>query len=54
MGGPNGSGEAPTDRPEPPEMDGNAPVMGGLLAELLENEIITQSEYDALIAAQAK
>ena len=54
MGGPNGSGEAPTDRPELPEMDGNAPVMGGLLAELLENEIITQSEYDALIAAQAK
>ena len=54
MSGPNGSGEAPTDRPEPPEMDGNAPVMGGLLAELLENEIITQSEYDALITAQAK
>lgn len=54
MGGQNGSGEAPTDRPEPPEMGGDAPVMGGLLAELLENEIITQSEYDALIAAQAK
>lgn len=47
MSGPKSSGEAPTDRPEPPEM-------GGLLAELLENEIITQSEYDALIAAQAR
>ena len=54
MGGPNGSGEAPTDLPEPPEMDGDAPVMGGLLTELLENGIITQSEYDALIAAQSK
>ena len=54
MGGPNSGGEAPTDRPELPEMDGDAPVIGGLLAELLENEIITQSEYDALIAAQAK
>ena len=54
MGGPSGSGEAPADLPEPPEMDGDAPMMGGLLAELLENEIISQSEYDALIEAQAK
>ena len=54
MGGLNGSGEAPADLPEPPEMDGDAPVMGGLLAELLENEIITQSEYDSLITAQTK
>lgn len=54
MGGPNGSGEAPADLPEPPEMDGDAPMMGCLLEELLANEIITQSEYDALIAAQTK
>ena len=36
-------GEKPTDAPE---------MGGGLLADLLKDNIITQAEYDALIAAQ--
>ncbi len=47
------SGEKPEGLPEMngevPEMDGAAP--GGLLADLLEDGVITQSEYDAIIAA---
>lgn len=34
-----------------PEMNGQKPDEGGLLAELLENNVITQEEYDALTAA---
>ena len=34
-----------------PEMNGQKPAEGGLLAELLENNVITQEEYDALTAA---
>ena len=29
-----------------------APATGGLLMELLDAEVITQAEYDALLAAQ--
>ena len=50
--------EKPAENQTPPEKpDGekpaDAPEMGGgLLADLLKDEIITQAEYDALIAAQ--
>ena len=58
-------GEAPADLPEPsetegemPEFDGEAPALDGenplaegLLKDLLEAEVITQAEYDALVAA---
>ncbi len=44
------------EKPEgTPEMNGQAPevsAMGGLLKDLLAAEVITQTEYDALIAAQ--
>ena len=39
------NGEKPVDLPE-----GQAPAEGGLLADLLKDGIITQAEYDALIA----
>lgn len=38
-----------------PEMNGQAPAapaMGGLLKDLLDADVITQAEYDALVAAQ--
>lgn len=65
-GMPEISGEQPVDGQTPPElpdsgkpegmpgMDGQAPeapAMGGLLKELLDAEVITQAEYDALAAA---
>ena len=62
------NGEKPADLPEgqapetqAPETgtekpadaaNGQAPAMGGLLADLLKDEIITQAEYDALLSAQ--
>lgn len=46
------------DLPEPPAMNGEAPVfdgedpmISGLLTDLLEDGVITQSEYNALVAA---
>ena len=51
-------GEKPAEGQTPPEKPagekpGDAPVMGGgLLADLLKDSIITQAEYDALLAAQ--
>ncbi|MCR5173057.1 MAG: hypothetical protein K6C09_00300 [Oscillospiraceae bacterium] len=48
------NGEAPSDLPDLSEMDGAAPVMGGLLNELLAEGIMNQSEYDALCEASAK
>ena len=61
---PEMNGERPSDLPEMngekpanlPEMngtqpaEGGAPVMGGLLADLLKDGIITQSEYDAILS----
>lgn len=54
-------GETPVDLPEPPEFDGEAPefesenpMINGLLNDLLEAGVITQAEYDALVAAIAK
>ena len=54
MDGQAPNGEAPSDLPDLSEMDGAAPVMGGLLNELLAEGIITQAEYDALCEATAK
>lgn len=65
---PEMNGEAPADLPEPPEMNGEAPefdgkapefdaensFVNGLLNDLLEAEVITQAEYDALVAALSK
>lgn len=54
---PEMSGEKPVDGQTPPEKPegekpADAPGMGGgLLADLLKDGIITQAEYDALIAA---
>ena len=56
---PEMNGEKPENLPEMnggqsgdmPEMNGQKPAEGGLLAELLENNVITQEEYDALTAA---
>lgn len=59
---PQMNGEQPSGRPggQPPQMNGQmpaapaqgeAPAMGGLLDDLLKDGIITQEEYDALIAA---
>ena len=63
---PEMNGELPADGQTPPELpDGEkpegmprmngqapeAPAMGGLLAELLDAEVITQAEYDALVDA---
>lgn len=46
------------DLPEPPAMNGEAPVfdgedpmISGLLTDLLEDGVITQSEYNALVTA---
>ncbi len=45
--------EKPTEGQTQPEKPADAPGMeGGLLADLLKDGIITQAEYDALIAAQ--
>jgi len=67
-GMPEMNGEQPVDGQTPPELpDGEkpegmpgmnsqapeAPTMNGLLKELLDAEVITQAEYDALSAAQA-
>ena len=55
---PEMSGEKPVDGQMPPEKpEGEKPadvpeMGGGLLADLLKDGIITQTEYDALIAAQ--
>ena len=55
---PEMDGEKPVEGQTPPEKpDGERPadapgMGGGLLADLLKDSIITQSEYDALIAAQ--
>ncbi len=54
MNGQAPNGEAPSDLPDLSEMDGAAPVMGGLLNELLAEGIITQAEYDAMCEATAK
>ena len=58
MNGQAPSGDAPADLPELPEMNGEFHEMegatsakGGLLNDLLNNGIITQAEYDALIEA---
>jgi hypothetical protein len=50
-------GKLSEDQTPPEKPDGEKPadapgVGGGLLADLLKDEIITQAEYDALIAAQ--
>ena len=48
-------GEAPADLPEmngEEPAEGEAPATGGLLSDLLKDGIITQSEYEALAAAQ--
>ena len=65
---PEMNGEQPADGQTPPElpdgekpegmpgMNGQAPevhTMNGLLKELLDAEVITQAEYDALSAFQA-
>ena len=64
-GGEAAEGESPADLPEPPEkegempefdgeapaLDGENPLAEGLLKDLLEAEVITQAEYDALVAA---
>ena len=63
---PEMNGEKPADLPEMngekpadlPEMNGEKPAEsetpehGGLLADLLKDGVITQTEYDALVAAQ--
>ena len=55
-------GQTPPERPSGekpegmPEMNGRAPeapATSGLLKELLDAEVITQAEYDALLVAQA-
>ncbi len=52
---PEMNGEKPADLPE---MNGEKPAEsetpehGGLLADLLKDGVITQTEYDALVAAQ--
>ncbi len=65
MNGQAPDGEAPADLPERPEFDGEAPefdgetpeidfensILNGILNDLLEAEVITQEEYDALVAA---
>ena len=58
MNGQAPSGDAPADLPELPDMNGEFPEMegatsdkGGLLNDLLNDGIITQAEYDALIEA---
>ena len=58
MNGQAPSGDATADLPELPDMNGEFPEMegansarGGLLNDLLNNGIITQAEYDALIEA---
>ena len=58
MNGQAPSGDAPADLPELPDMNGESHEMegatsakGGLLNDLLNNGIITQAEYDALIEA---
>ena len=48
------NGEKPANLPEmngTQPAEGGAPVMGGLLADLLKDGIITQSEYDAILSA---
>ena len=64
---PDMNGEKPTDGQTPPElpdgekpeglpgMNGKAPeaAMDGLLKDLLDAEVITQVEYDALVTARA-
>ena len=52
--GQTSEGNTPPDRPELPEMKGEAPVKEGLLNDLLSNGIITQIEYDALSEAITK
>ena len=47
------NGNAPSDRPELPEMNGEGPA-GGLLDDLLNSGIINQTEYDALSEAAAE
>ena len=50
---PEMNGEKPADLPEmngTQPAEGGAPVMGGLLADLLKDGIITQSEYDAILS----
>ena len=44
---------APADLPERPEMDGEGHFGGGLLKDLLDNEIITEEEYTAICEAIA-
>ena len=55
VGAPEINGETPVEgqtRPDMPDSadPSDAPVMGGLREDLLRDEIITQAEYDALIA----
>ncbi len=61
MNGQAPRGDAPADLPELPDMNGEFPKMegatsakGGLLNDLVNNGIITQAEYDALIEANNK
>ncbi len=50
---PEQNGQAPEQNGQAPEMNGQAPELGlDLLDDLLKNEIITQEEYDALVAAR--
>ncbi len=52
-GQPEMNGEAPEQNCEAPDLTGEAPELGAdLLDDLLKNEIITQAEYDALVAAR--
>ncbi len=58
MNGQAPTGGKPTDLPEgekpsgAPENDSKAPVVVGLLDDLLKDGVISQDEYDALVAAQ--
>ncbi|MCR5089420.1 MAG: SHOCT domain-containing protein [Oscillospiraceae bacterium] len=51
MNGEAPDGEAPEDLPERPEMDGENAAFGGILEDLLNDGIITEEEYEALLAA---
>ncbi len=51
---PDMNGQPPEMNGEAPEFDGESPMVNGLLNDLLEASIITQAEYDALVAAIAE
>ncbi|MCR5090475.1 MAG: hypothetical protein K6C08_13305 [Oscillospiraceae bacterium] len=51
MNGEAPDGEAPEGMPERPEMDGENAMVNGLLTDLLNDGVITEEEYEALLAA---